>query len=262
MTDTKEVDPKRKEPAKKGLHGWKAALAVFGCGTLAALGVFGVLVAILSLFVNTVSSGISGGASEAPIAVEQRGKPREELEPGGLEVCGDYMAMDSMSDIHIDETISISHSDPAEEPGYDQESQRLVSGECRFTVIPQVGTTALWYFDFNFEAIVHDPVEDQDQVAAELFQQALEGASDEFAQIESHGAPAWADAAQSFYGENQVGVSQYSVVAQTRSAVYKMVFSGDPEGVENGQVPELDFVRQGDDLGSRLNDRFFNIIPE
>ncbi|MFE1170748.1 hypothetical protein [Nocardiopsis sp. NPDC058789] len=262
MADTQEKDAKRGRPAKKGLHGWKAALTVFGCGTFAAFGVFGVLVGALSLLVGSVSSGISSDASEAPVAAEQRGKPRAELEPGGLEVCGDYMALPSMRDLHVEETVSVSHSDPAENPGFDQEEPRLVSGACSFTVRPQFGTTALWYFDFEFEAVVHDPQEDRDQVAEELFAEALESVPAEFSQIESQADPDWADAAQSFYGEDLDGVSQYLVVARTRSAVYTMVFSGDPEGLESGQVPEFDFERQGEALGSRLNDRFFTIIPE
>ncbi len=262
MADTKEAGPKRKEPAKKGLHGWKAALAVFGCGTFAAFGVFGVLVGILSLFVSTVSSGVSSEGSEGAVSTEQRGQPRQELEPGGLEVCGDYMALESMSDIAIEEVVSISHSDPAEESEYDQQSQRLVSGECSFTVKPQVGTTALWYFDFEFEAIVYDPAGGRDQISEEIFQRALEGVSSEFSEMKNQSSPSWADAARSYYGESPEGVSRYLVVAQTGSVVYTMVFSGDPAGLEGGQVSEIDFERQGESLGSRLHNRFFAIVPE
>ncbi len=262
MADTEEKDAKRGKPAEKGLHGWKAALTVFGCGTFAAFGVFGVLVGVLSLLVGSVSSGISGDTAEVPVAAEQRGKPRAELEPGGLEVCGDYMALPNMRDIHVEEVVSVSHSDPAENPGFDQEAQRLVSGECSFTVRPQFGTTALWYFDFKFEAVVHDPQEDRDQVAERMLAEALEDVPAEFSQIETQSAPNWADSAQSYYGENLDGVSQYLVVARTRSAVYTIVFSGDPQGLESGRLPEFDFERQGDALGSRLNDRFYSIIPE
>jgi hypothetical protein len=262
VADTKEADSKRKEPAKQGLHGWKAALAVFGCGTLAAFGLFGVLVAVLSLFVSSVSSGISGGDADQPIAAEQRGVPREELEPGGLEICGDYMAMEAMTDIRVCEVISISHMDPAEDPGYDPGAYRSVSGECKFTVKPDFGNSALWYFDFSFEAIIHDPVEDRDQMAEGVLSQFLVEAPNEFSQVESQGAPEWADSAQSYYGKDQDGVSQYLVVAQTRSAVYQMVFSADPDGLEEGQVSEFDFERQAEQLGSRLDNRFFSVIPE
>ncbi|WP_152498618.1 hypothetical protein [Nocardiopsis prasina] len=262
MVETEETDSKRGKPATKGLHGWRATLTVFGCGTLAAFGVFGVVVGVLSLLVSSVSSGISGDTPEAPVAVEQRGNPRAELEPGGLEVCGDYMALPSMRDIHVEETISIVHSDPAEDAGFEQDSQRLVSGECSFTVRPQFGTTALWYFDFDFEAVVHDPNENKDQLASGIFEKALETVPEEFSQIESQSTPNWADAAQSYYGENSSGVSQYLVVARTRSAVYTITFSGDPEGIESGRVPDFDFERQADALGSRLHDRFFSLIPE
>ena len=57
MTETDEK-PEEKKPAKKGLHGWKAALAVFGCGSLAAFGIFGVLMFIATTFMNTLASGV------------------------------------------------------------------------------------------------------------------------------------------------------------------------------------------------------------
>ncbi|GAB3717812.1 hypothetical protein [Nocardiopsis nanhaiensis] len=262
MADTKETDRERKEPATKGLHGWKAAATIFGCGTLAAFSVFGVLVGVLSLFVSTASSGVPGASEEPPGLVEQTGQPREVMEPGGLDLCNDYISLDEMTAISIEDEISSSHSDAAEDSGYDPSSQRMASGECSYTVKPQVGTTALWYMDFSFEAIIHDPNGDRDLIASEIYQQEISVVSEEFSVIDSEEALSWADDVQAYYGENEEGVSQYLAVAQSRSAVYKINLSGDPTGAESGQVPENDFKRQAEDLGDRLDGRFFTIIPE
>src|SRR5699024_3230464 len=87
-----EEKPKKKKPArpKKGLHGWKAALTVFGCGTLAAFGVFGILVGVASMFFG-FSSGQESMTSpeEDPIAgIGQTAIPRDSTGTGDIDLCG------------------------------------------------------------------------------------------------------------------------------------------------------------------------------
>lgn len=259
MSDTKtEEEPKRKEPAKKGLHGWKAATAVFGCGTLAAFGVFGVIVGVFSMLISTASSGFSSPEEEAIIGA-QPAQPREELEPGGMNLCDDYLA--HVSDITIEEAIGSTHSDDAMESSYDSEVGRVVSGECQFMVDPHYGTTSRWSFEFRFDAVIYDPEMNRDQIASKEFEAKVSGAGSEFKSLDNQKFHNWSEEAQSFYGTDDSGTSQYLVVAQTRSATYELLFKGDPAGAEAGEVPEFDFERQAEDLVKRLEGRLSRVIP-
>ncbi|MFE3460451.1 hypothetical protein ACFXKD_23140 [Nocardiopsis aegyptia] len=242
---------------KKGLHGWRAAVAVFGCGSLAAFGVFGAVLMVLSLVLNTAASGVQD--SENPVAIDPTGQPREELPPGGLDLCADYIP--EISAVQIRETLSSEHSDDALDSELGGGERRSVSGRCRFEVEPSFGTTSLWYFDFEFSVIVRDPDGDRDEMAVEEFQDHVEEIDELFSSIEASGEQNWADSANSFYGSSNESVSQYVVVARTRSAVYTVKFSGDPASVDSGSVPELDFERQAEELVSRLQGRFFRVIP-
>lgn len=243
---------------KKGLHGWKAAVAVFGCGSLAAFGVFGVIVGALSMLISTASSGFAAPEEEAIIGA-QPAQPREELDPGGMNLCDDYLA--HVSDITIEDALGSAHSDEAMEPSYDADAGRVVSGECHFRVDPHYGTTSLWDFEFRFDAVIYDPGMDRDQVASDEFETKVAGASDEFQSLENEESHDWSEKAQSFYGADEYGTSQYLVIAQTRSATYEIRFKGDPSGAEAGEVPEFDFERQAEDLVSRLEGRLSRIIP-
>ncbi|WP_157982367.1 hypothetical protein [Nocardiopsis sp. FIRDI 009] len=253
MADTKE--PVR----KKGLHGWRAAVAVFGCGTLAAFGVFGAIVGVLNLLLTTAVSGISSNDEGVPVVV-QSAQPREELEPGALDLCSDYLV--NISDIDIRNTLSVEHSDDAQDPGYGSEDLRVVSGQCSFDVTPQYGSTSQWVFDFNFNAIIYDPAQNRDRVAKDMLAQRLDEVESELVSVKSRADHEWSDGSHSIYGESASGVSKYIVVSRTRSAVYTVIFAGDPGSVEQGIVPEFDFQRQADALIGRLHERFFRVIPE
>ncbi|MBB6120260.1 hypothetical protein [Nocardiopsis algeriensis] len=257
MADDKAETKQKQRPKKQGLHGWKAAAAVFGCGTLAAFGVFGVIVMIAGLLVNTTSSGVD--SPEYHAGVEQSGKPRESLEPGGLNLCDDYLT--EISDINISEVASSSHSDDALESGYEAGDARMVSGACSFLVTPMYGVTSEWVLDFDYRAVIHSPDGDRDQSAQDIFSEVSSSAEDGFSSVESKGQRKWADSAHYFYGVAQGSVSRYMVVAQTRSAVYSVSFSGSSEDVEGGMVPEIDFERQSRDLIERLHGRFYRLIP-
>lgn len=246
-------------PAKQGLHGWKAAVAVFGCGSLAAFGVFGVVVGLLSMLISSASSGISSPEERIPPSA-QSAQPREELEPGALDLCSGYLP--EVSDVDIETTIESSHTDEAQEPGFDPRGSRAVEGRCAFEVTPQYGTSSMWRLDFDFQAVIHDPDRDRDQVAAEVFEEKLAESSALLASVEGESDHSWADSSRSFYGESPGGVARYVVVSQTRSAVYTVVFSGDANSESGGVVSENDFERQSEALVNRLHERLFRVIPE
>ncbi|WP_143831916.1 hypothetical protein [Nocardiopsis sp. CNR-923] len=253
MVDTKET------VRRQGLHGWRAAAAVFGCGTLAAFAVFGVVAGALNLLLDTATSGITSGDNDIP-GVAQSAQPRADLEPGALDLCSDYLPQ--ISDITITAELRAEHSDEAQDPGFDSEAARTVVGRCTFELTPQYGTTTEWIFNFDYEAVIRDPGQGRDQAASGVLQRRLVDAENEFASIESRGDHDWADASRSFYGESASGVAQYMVVSQTRSAVYTIAFLGDPDSVGAGEVSEFDFERQAEVLAGRLHDRFFRLIPE
>ncbi|MYR33735.1 hypothetical protein GTW20_16065 [Nocardiopsis alba] len=258
-TTTRE-ETKREKPVKRGLHGWKAALAVFGCGTLAAFGVFGVIVGLLSMLVNAASSGISGSTQSQQTIPDQVGKPRDSLEPGALNICEDYFNF--ISDVQIDSFISSDHSDDAEASGYSEGDEREVSDECKFTIIPQFGSTSLWYLDFNFTAFVYDPGGEEYESAEELFLSEYSSAGGLFSEVEEGDGGDWAEEVRSFYGAGEDGTSQYFVIARSGSVVYSFMFSGDASGAEGGRVSEFDFSRQVERLGPRIDKMFFDAIPE
>ncbi|QUX28472.1 hypothetical protein KGD83_25100 [Nocardiopsis akebiae] len=244
-------------PGKQGLHGWKAAAAVFGCGTLAAFGVFGVLVTIAGLLLNTASTGVED--PEYSAGVEQTGEPREELEPGGLNICDDYLPR--ISDIDIAESISSEHSDDALDSDLGASDGRVVSGRCSFLVNPMYGNSTSWSFDFDYHVIVRDPSGDRDHLASDLLAQRVADAKGYFASVDSASEHPWSDISHSLYGMTSASVSRYVVVSQTRSAVYSVSFTGDKNSVEGGVVPEADFERQARDLVERLQGRLFLVIP-
>ncbi|WP_211714633.1 hypothetical protein [Nocardiopsis sp. MG754419] len=259
MSDTATEDPSEREaPATKGLHGWKAAAAIFGCGSIAAFGVFGVIVGVLSLLINSASSGFSG-SEESALTGTQSAQPREELAPGAMNLCDDYLP--SISEISINETWNSSHFDEAEDASYEPSQGRMVSGECRFTIAPQYGSTALWDFEFEFDAVIQSADSGRDQAASDNFADKISSVSEEFQSLQNQDSHDWTQDVQSFYGTDESGASQYLVVAQTRSATYEIRFTGDTSGVEAGEVPEFDFERQARDLVNRLDGRLYRVIP-
>lgn len=263
MTETDEK-PEEKKPAKQGLHGWKAAFAVFGCGSLAAFGIFGVLVVIATTFMNTFASGVD--SEEGDLAVtDQSGSPRGELRPDAIDMCGDYL--EKMSDVDIEEQMSGTYYNQDLEEDISSEDRWEVSGECEFSVNPQLSDSLLWYFDFEFEALIHDPEASRDEQALEEYQATVEdteGSFDGSVQSTEHDwtSPDWQGSVTSFYDPGDGSPSSYTVIALSRSAVYVSEFSGDPSQPDEGVISEDDFEREARVLIQRLDDRFARNIPE
>ncbi|MFL1429316.1 MULTISPECIES: hypothetical protein [unclassified Nocardiopsis] len=249
-------------PEKQGLHGWKAALTVFGCGTLAAFGVFGVLALIAGSFLRATSAGVTDEGSQIA-GVEQTGTPRDELPPGDLNVCENYLPR--ISDVTIKETFSSVDADDAQVDGFQAGSRREVTGECSFAIQPSYGVntaSALWEMDFSYQAIVFDANADRDGQAEQIFADEISEAEQEYAgpvEVDDH---AWAEESRSFYGVGEAGENRYSVVSRTRSAVYTFAFAGDVSDVNSGVIPKNDFKRQAEGVVQRLDTRFSLLIPE
>ncbi|WP_152521239.1 hypothetical protein [Nocardiopsis ganjiahuensis] len=261
MADTKEADSKRKEPAKKGLHGWKAALAVFGCGTLAAFGTFGVVVGVLSLFIGTVSSGIT--TSETPINQPGAGigAPRADLDVGEMDVCTDNLG--KLSTITVDRQDSgDSHVDTTDSSQIDIDGvSRLVSDDCLWEFKPH-GNSTPWDFEFSYEAIIDaEAGKDRDELAASRFDELRDDLPSTVENVASEKESPWGDSSYSVYGTDASGRSVYVALVQTRSAVYSIRFEDKAEQ-SVGQVAENTFLQEGRKVTNFLKQGFDYWIPE
>lgn len=264
MTETEEK-PEEKKPVKKGLHGWKAALTMFGCGSLAAFGVFGVVASIFSLFLSTLSSGTDSESAEG-VVPPQDASPEVELHPEAINMCENYF--EHVSYLNITDVVSTSfENDQEEDSSLGSDDLWMVSGDCKFLVNPMYGNSASWEFSFDFDVVVQDPDMDRDERAKSSYEENVEQIQSESGEpvtVEQHDwiSDDWAGAATSFYDPGEGAGSSYTVVANTRSAVYVIKFRGDPGQVDGGEIPEFDFERQSRDLVDRVDGRFGVRIPE
>lgn len=264
MTETDEK-PEEKKPVKKGLHGWKAALAMFGCGSLAAFAVFGTVASILSFFLNTLSSG-ADSEDAGDVVPPQDASPESELHPEAINMCESYFK--HVSYLNITDVVSTSFENGQEEdPSLGPDDLWMVSGDCEFLVNPMYGNSASWEFSFDFDVVIQDPDMDRDERAQTSYEKKVEQFQSESGGslvMEEHDwtSDDWPGAATSFYDPGEGGGSNYTVVANTRSAVYVIEFQGDPSQIDGGEIPEFDFERQSRDLVDRVDGRFGVRIPE
>src|SRR5699024_7871082 len=170
LTVAKTEEKPKKKPArpKKGLHGWKAALTVFGCGTLAAFGVFGVLIGAINLFFSGISS-----ESEKPDVpqVPQNASPIAELAPGELDLCGRHvMGAYMLPDLDYE---SGNYSDPALDGEYED---RVVSDICSWEVQPQSGFLEPVHFTYSYESFISRPGgEGTEDAASSRYDELVQG---------------------------------------------------------------------------------------
>ena len=255
MADTKEADRERKEPAKKGLHGWKAAAAMFGCGTFAALGVFGVLVGGLNLFVSTVSSGVSEGDQPAPIA-DQSVAPREEFLDDRFDLCG--RTLPSIRELNLTfvseegayQDTSIDGGDPGDD-------DLVRSDQCSGQVAPAGAYTVPWEFDFSYRAIIYAPDDDREEIAATDLAELQGEVDGSEVVVNDSGGEDLGDESYYYYGsldDNQE--SSYTIVVMQRSATYTIrLSSADDISLES-------FAGEARKFGPQLEITLGNRIPE
>ncbi|MFE9283209.1 hypothetical protein [Nocardiopsis alba] len=247
-------ETKREKPAKRGLHGWKAALAVFGCGTLAAFGVFGVIVGLLSTLVSTVSEGISPSSQEPPIS-SQSVTPREEFVDDKFDLCG--RTLPSIRDLNLIFTDSGSgYEDSGVDGGGVGEEDLVRSDQCAGTLAPAGAYMVPWDFEFVYRAIIYSPGGDREDLASEDMISLQEQVESEMSVTES-GSGDLGDESRYYYGslqENEESI--YVVVVRQRSATYMISLSSTDD------VSSSNFSSEARKFGPQLEITLGSRIPE
>lgn len=241
MADTEEKDAKRGKPAKKGLHGWKAALTVFGCGTFAAFGVFGVIVGVLGLVINTAATGVSGGAREES-PVEMIGEPQASIDPGDLDLCSrNLTSAPQLNLTRIDAEDEYSDSEV--------DGERRVRDSCEWEMVSEYNATQRWNLVYSYDAVIDSSEGDRIAAASQDFEDALDGIGSEFVRVEEQGVAGFADRSEFVYGEVRPGVSGYVLLAQTRSAVYEIRLEAEADSTQEGAlVPLIPMQKEAEKL--------------
>src|SRR5699024_9073128 len=149
LTVAKTEENSKKKPArpKKGLHGWKAALAVFGCGTLAAFGVFGVIIGLLGTLLKATSSGIEAKEDVSQSVPEMVGDPQESIDPGDLDMCN--RNLETASNVQL---TRVDKGDNYEDT-YESDD-RIVSDSCSWELTSEFDGTNNWDFTYTYDAYI------------------------------------------------------------------------------------------------------------
>ncbi|GAA0989652.1 hypothetical protein Q7689_15215 [Nocardiopsis tropica] len=249
-------------PAKQGLHGWRAAAAVFGCGSLAAFGVFGVLVGVASLFLNFASSEVQAepdGPSGGP--AEQIGEPRSSLGEGQMNVCEDNLNhLSTITTTRQDEGENFVDTAAGGDPQIEG-AERVVRDDCHWTITP-TSNSSPWDFRFSYEAVI-DSVEgeESEEVASLRFEEVRSRVSNDLADVETEGDAGFGETSYSFYGTGDQGQPVYIAVVQANSAVYQIRFDAQSDALVDG-VSENEFENEARKIANFLGYGFQFWIPE
>ncbi|WP_370011577.1 hypothetical protein UIS43_22260 [Nocardiopsis sp. LDBS0036] len=245
-------------PGKQGLHGWKAAAAVFGCGTLAAFGVFGVVVALLGSFLTTLTSGF--GDTEQPPGAAGAGaaettSPRDEFVADKFDLCRISLPSISGVSLNLNED-SEGPVDTAIEGGEPSEDSLVRSDECSGVVHPTATTTTPWSFHFSYRAVIFSPDGGRDQLSQGDLEQWRDEAEASLPGFQESENLDFLDQAYYVYGATPNGGSEYIAIARKRSAVLQFSMVS-----EDGNTPahfENEVAKFEDHLDLALQ----NLIPE
>lgn len=243
-------------PRKQGLHGWKAAAAVFGCGTLAAFGTFGIVVAILGSLVSTLSSGFDSSDEDPAgggVVAAQPTAPRNEFLEEKFDLCE---IVDSISSIQLSLTSgSKEPKDESIEGGPPSENDLVRSGSCGGIVRPEATHTVPWEFSFSYRAVIYSPDGKRDELAKVDMDSWIEEIEGSGVVIEESGPYSMVDEAHYFYGTPESGAGKYyTVVARKRSGVFMVNMTSEDEssvGEFSNEVMKLE-SRLDNDLGSMI----------
>ncbi|MEU3232638.1 hypothetical protein [Nocardiopsis alba] len=227
-TTTRE-ETKREKPAKRGLHGWKAALAVFGCGTLAAFGVFGVVVSLLGTLVTTVSSGLNpreASDGSAPEAVAPTLEAREEFLEDKFDLCSITLPSISGSGLSVEDSPPVP-VDSSNDGGPPAENDLVRSGECEGFIQPAAGipSTRPWEFRFSYSAIIFAPGDNREELAGESFEEWSAMLEAPGFEMEEAGNLDFLEESYYVYGSSGGEGKEYAFVSRKRSAVLMLELS-------------------------------------
>lgn len=255
MVETEETDSKRGKPAKKGLHGWRAALAVFGCGTLAAFGVFGVIVGVLSLVMGTVSGGLPDGENAVPIA-DQSVKPREEFLDDKFDLCG--RTLRTIPDINLTYDHGVGeYEDTSTGGGAPADGDLVRADSCGGQVTPMGSYVVPWEFDFSYRAIIHSPEGDRDDLASRDLDEMRTEVEGSELRISDSGFGDLGDESYYYYGSLEGGQeAAYVIVVRQRSATYSIRMTSSDD------VSREAFAGEARKFGPQLRITLGNRIPK
>ena len=241
---------------KNGLHGWKAATAVFGCGTLAAFGVFGVIVGLLSTFLGAVSEGITPNEDTAVPPATGTVDPREEFKSDTFDLCA---IIDSISaaNLTLDPSGYPEYIDTSLDGGAPVEDDLVRSGECSGEVRIASAQYEPLGFEFSYESIVYNPDHGKDDISREHLQSWKSEFEESGSQVSRSGKSDFLDDSYFYYGVPADGSgSSYQLFARKRSSVVSISLSSSQE------VSDSAYQNAVNKFEPRLDEDLNGFIPE
>jgi hypothetical protein len=253
--------PERQDPeVSRGLRGWRAGAAMVGCGTIAGLAVVGAVIGgaqALTGMATTADSpdepGIAGGGT---------GRPQATLDPGTLDLCS--TTVPTTSSINV---TRLDEDDDYVDTELEQDSEtrgRTVSDACEWDLVPDYEYFEPWAFTLSYRAEIPSAEgEDPVAVANEEFEDRVADLDSQVASVTEEGDGEYADRSYFVYGPSQENAADtaYTVVAQTRSAVYEIGLEAEP--VANGEaVPRAAFEHEVAKMITRMEIDLGIWIPE
>ncbi|RKS10783.1 hypothetical protein DFP74_6565 [Nocardiopsis sp. Huas11] len=238
---------------KKGLHGWRAAVAVFGCGSLAAFGVFGVVVGLLGTFLSTLADGVDADSPPAELA-QTSSQPREEFREDIFDFCD---IITDISAVSIALTSEVGRPEDTSVDGGDPKDDDLVrSDQCAGIMRPASSSAEPWDFEFSYRAIIYSTDDDREEISASDLEDWRAEVQTSGMSVAEDGEISMADEAYYYYGEPASGPgTRYVVVARKRSAVFTIELNSPNDispTVFEGEVLKMD---------ARLDNDFGQFIP-
>ena len=258
MAKTEEKPKKKPARPKKGLHGWKAALTVFGCGTLAAFGVFGILIGMASMFLGFSSEQESmTSPEEDPISgIGQTAIPRDSTGTGDIDLCG--KTIHQVDEVHaIRQDSGGEYSDPGE-----GEIPRSVIDECQWKIFPALDGASSVRMDFSYEAFITDEAgEEASGLAAEDFEERSSGFDSLDIEELSSGDAGLRSESHYVYGISEQGETTYALVVRSGGTVYEMIFTAGQENSGSEAISVKLFENERDWIVSYIEARLGTVGP-
>ncbi|QBI52538.1 hypothetical protein [Streptomonospora litoralis] len=240
---------------KAGVHGWRAFLLMFGCGTTAALLVVGLFFGA----VRMLGAAVLPGGDEPPAAAVPEGswEPAPSMTPGALDLCSTLEtsaqtgAFKTMFPKRLDDDGDYTDPGPSA-------SDRTISDDCKWALrSPEQGE---WRFRLTYEASAADVSESVRVSEAEAaFAKARGEIDSKFSTVtETEKMGRVAEQAYAQYGASSSGDTEslYIFLGRSRSGVFRMDISSLSQ-----EVSEAEFRELARSLAPVLSTRLERILP-